>query len=321
MPIEISCPGCNRRMHVPDAAAGRQVKCPGCQTSMLVQIAAPVTAPLATPLAAASQATARPAPVARPMPAAARPMPQMERWTLLTEDQQQFGPITRPELDQWYSEGRITQGCQLLREGGSAWQWAQEIYPALAAPLPAAGPFDFNAAPAVTPTKSASSVSRFTRKSAAVEYVAYACFAVVGMVTLRILMMGLMQHEQLSNRFSARVAGPTLAIYYVIAFLFAFIVLTPYGLAGLAVSARKQWGRILCFVAAAFSVLFGLISGVSLILGLLLYASVSSRMPDEAHGTVPFGFMMDGLVTFCFVAHAGLTFIVLTQSRFAKEFR
>jgi len=48
------------------------------------------------------------------------------------EDGSEFGPISRTELDEWFREDRITQDCQLLKEGSSQWQWASDIYPSLA---------------------------------------------------------------------------------------------------------------------------------------------------------------------------------------------
>jgi hypothetical protein len=134
-------------------------------------------------------------------------------------------------------------------------------------------------------------------------------------------MMGLIQHNRISGRVSTEVAGATLAIYYGIWFLLALIIVVPYGLAGVAVSGRKQWGRILCLVGAGFSVLFSLLWGGYLLLSIAAYATVSSRLPDEAHGAIIFQLFLDGLMLLTWIAHAGLGFAVLLNSRYAKEFR
>jgi hypothetical protein len=51
----------------------------------------------------------------------------------MTEDDQEFGPVPRAELDSWYAEGLITAKCQVLRDGGTEWQFAHELYPSLIA--------------------------------------------------------------------------------------------------------------------------------------------------------------------------------------------
>jgi len=149
MPIEFACNSCGKRLRVKDAAAGKRVKCPGCQAVLRVPgggAAAPA-APAAQPTASA--------------PAAA------EMWYAKTEDEQTYGPVSRQELDEWATEGRLTADSQILREGASQWQWATDLYPQLsqpqqpapaapgpATPGPAGGssnPFDFAAAGSPAP--------------------------------------------------------------------------------------------------------------------------------------------------------------------------
>ena len=47
MPIEVSCPGCGKKLRAPDSVAGKRVKCPQCSTPVPV----PSPASGATPLA------------------------------------------------------------------------------------------------------------------------------------------------------------------------------------------------------------------------------------------------------------------------------
>ncbi|HUE71203.1 MAG TPA: hypothetical protein VMP01_09990 [Pirellulaceae bacterium] len=55
-----------------------------------------------------------------------------EQWFLQTPDGSQYGPVVRDELDQWFTEGRVSVECQLLKEGSTQWQWAADLYPELA---------------------------------------------------------------------------------------------------------------------------------------------------------------------------------------------
>lgn len=142
MPVDVTCTSCQKRMRVPDTAAGKRIKCPQCQAAIYV-----------------------PGPVATAVPVG---MP-VELWHLKTEDGQTYGPIPRADLDVWNSEGRLTANCQVLRQGSDQWQWATDLYPqldpayaaqAVAAPVAvgqpvavAPNPFDFSSpAPQAAPS-------------------------------------------------------------------------------------------------------------------------------------------------------------------------
>jgi len=75
MAIEFRCPGCNRRLRVGEAVAGKRAKCPECGTVLIVpsaSAAAPATAPAAAPAPAPQP---RPAPGGLPPAAAPPPQP------------------------------------------------------------------------------------------------------------------------------------------------------------------------------------------------------------------------------------------------------
>jgi len=145
MPIEVTCSSCQKRLRVPDHAAGKKIRCPKCRGVLNV------------PAAGAG--------------AAAGTM-----WHVRTEEGETYGPIPESELDEWVTEGRVTGDSQILKEGSDQWQWASDKFPQLseeqaaatppsvsepaAAPAPAApaGPFDFGAA-----DKGTSSVASRTR--------------------------------------------------------------------------------------------------------------------------------------------------------------
>ena len=104
MSIEVPCTHCGKRLRVPDTATGRRVRCPSCQTILNV-----------------------------PADLGAAPNPSgVTKYYLQTPDGQNFGPISKQELDQWAGEGRVTATCQILAEGSDQWQWATDYYPHLA---------------------------------------------------------------------------------------------------------------------------------------------------------------------------------------------
>lgn len=80
------------------------------------------------PVPAAETAPLAPAPAAK---AEAKKTPRPERWFMKAEGGEEYGPISRSELDAWHAEGRVTADCQLLREGSEQWRWASEVYPEL----------------------------------------------------------------------------------------------------------------------------------------------------------------------------------------------
>jgi hypothetical protein len=101
MPISVVCSGCQKKLKAPDSAAGKRTKCPACQS--VIEI----------PSAGATAAN--------------------DSWTVKTATGDDFGPVTKGELDQWLKEGRLDDQCQLLQEGAPQWQWASDLYPELAA--------------------------------------------------------------------------------------------------------------------------------------------------------------------------------------------
>ncbi len=110
MPISITCEHCSKTLRVKDEIAGKKVKCPQCKGVIVVPKAAP---------AAASAGGDK-------------------QWYVRTDENEDYGPIPRSELDSWVSEGRLNADCQLLAEGSDQWQWASDIYPQLDEPEPAA---------------------------------------------------------------------------------------------------------------------------------------------------------------------------------------
>jgi TM2 domain len=176
MPIEISCESCSGQFRLPDSAAGKKIRCPKCKGPIEVPAAeSPAAAPteVFVPLPAVKPA-AKPQPVVKqpfafvPLPAAQVPpspappppipAPPADEWYLQTADGEEFGPVPRGELDDWFGEGRITVDCQLRSAADEHWQAAADVYPelieapedAVAAELPPAVKID---SPRVGPPK------------------------------------------------------------------------------------------------------------------------------------------------------------------------
>ncbi|MCE9552054.1 MAG: DUF4339 domain-containing protein [Planctomycetes bacterium] len=52
-------------------------------------------------------------------------------WHIHAEDGQNFGPVSREQLDAWFAEGRITAGCFVWQDGDKQMRHATDVYPQL----------------------------------------------------------------------------------------------------------------------------------------------------------------------------------------------
>jgi len=135
--IEIQCPACQRKLRVPEKFAGRRAKCPGCQG--VVEIPADAGSGAAAP-AGAKPGRPQPAAAKRKEPAVESPKPAAPtepQWYVHTEDGDEYGPVSRQELETWIEEGRVDAGCQVFCDGWPDWKWASEEFPQLASPAAA----------------------------------------------------------------------------------------------------------------------------------------------------------------------------------------
>ncbi len=153
MPIEVACGKCGKKIRLPDKYAGKRVKCPGCKAPLAVgassgggvldapeararqaprrQSAPPPNAQIQAPRRQSAQPQAPQRQSTRPQ--APKPPAPVEtpQWHMQTETGEEYGPITRTELDQWYADGRIDATCQILCDGWNQWKWAEEVFPEL----------------------------------------------------------------------------------------------------------------------------------------------------------------------------------------------
>lgn len=107
MPIPCQCPHCRKPFRVADKFAGKAVKCPGCQG--VVRVSQAEGAAADTDIQSAGQS-----------------------WYILCEDGEQLGPVSKEQLDNLATQGRLSF-CQVRRQDWRNWKWADDVYPDLPA--------------------------------------------------------------------------------------------------------------------------------------------------------------------------------------------
>lgn len=177
MTHELACPACGRSLEVPELPAGARIRCPACSHVFEREPAARLattgsattgnattrgTAPgvstgtkgptsyRAPTLALGPSPTTPPSiqaasePTNRTSAAPQGPATTAPRWQLRTPEGLVFGPVDRPQLDQWVREGRVTADCQVREESSTFWQAADAVYPILTerTPTDAASPLN-----------------------------------------------------------------------------------------------------------------------------------------------------------------------------------
>lgn len=121
MPIQVVCSGCKKTLRVADKHAGKRAKCPNCQQVIDIPAAAGSDeSPAAPQKHEPESSTPQQAPASS------------DQWYVQTDSGEQFGPISKQELDSWVGEGRLDSTCQVLNEQWDQWKWAEEVYPQLA---------------------------------------------------------------------------------------------------------------------------------------------------------------------------------------------
>ena len=118
MPIETICKKCARKLRVADEFSGRKARCPHCKNVYTV------------PQALDAESVDPVSPL-KTVDHSRQPDSSAEQWRLRTEDGNVYGPVGKTEIDAWLTEGRITVGCHLQRDGSMEWTPAATVYPAL----------------------------------------------------------------------------------------------------------------------------------------------------------------------------------------------
>ncbi len=104
MPIALHCKDCDSDFHVKDELVGKTIRCPKC-----------------------NEATIR---VPNLVPA----KHARDQWKFKGLDGQEYGPVSKQDLDQWVTEGRVNEQTQIQAPGQSQWQSAASFYPSLNSP-------------------------------------------------------------------------------------------------------------------------------------------------------------------------------------------
>jgi hypothetical protein len=70
-------------------------------------------------------------------PVVDEPSTGIDQWYVRTDEGDEYGPVTKAELDSWVEEERVDGACQILQKGSDDWKWADELYPELVQAEPA----------------------------------------------------------------------------------------------------------------------------------------------------------------------------------------
>jgi hypothetical protein len=118
--MELTCSGCQHRLRVGDDAIGKRVRCPQCNEIQYVPVE---ERPAATQQSIGQQPTGQ-------QPAGSASF-SPETWRMRDQRGNEYGPVSRTELNQWVAEGRVTSDSQLLCSLTGHWTWAGDVYPAI----------------------------------------------------------------------------------------------------------------------------------------------------------------------------------------------
>jgi hypothetical protein len=102
-------------LRVDDANAGKRARCPQCSVVNRIPGEPVESTPIPTP-------TPTPTPT------------ESQQFFIDSVSGQTYGPVTKPELDQWVQQGRVSANCQIRPTGQPNGQPAAIYYPALGVP-------------------------------------------------------------------------------------------------------------------------------------------------------------------------------------------
>ena len=133
MSIQFDCENCQKKLKVPQSAAGKRGRCNQC--GHLNTIPAVASAETIIDTVAANDGGA---PVATPIGSGSGD----ETYNVKSAvNGAVFGPADSATLQKWLDEGRITPNCQLQETGTTGWTMASAMFPALGAAAGSADAF------------------------------------------------------------------------------------------------------------------------------------------------------------------------------------
>lgn len=129
MPIQFDCENCQKKLKVPESAAGKRGRCNQC--GHLNTIPAAASAETISDMKATKEgAVADQAPVPQPIGSGSGSKTYSVKSAV---NGAVFGPADSATLQGWLDEGRITPNCQLQQTGTETWKMAGTMFPALGA--------------------------------------------------------------------------------------------------------------------------------------------------------------------------------------------
>ena len=146
--VELRCPQCGVKLRIPQTDVQKQIRCPACRASFRLgesaeqsRAAAPSsnTPPPIAMLSAAPATPRAPLPESEPVPRLPSNAPaplEHGSWYVKTTEGELYGPIEHEALREWVDEGRLDHQCQVLCADWKRWQWADQLFPELAAGAP-----------------------------------------------------------------------------------------------------------------------------------------------------------------------------------------
>ena len=119
MPIQFDCENCQKKLKVPESAAGKKGRCNECGHLNTI----PADSSAETSLGGES--------VINGDPLTTQPTGTETYSVKSAVNGAVFGPADSATLKQWLDEGRITPNCQLQQTGSDAWTMASQMFPSL----------------------------------------------------------------------------------------------------------------------------------------------------------------------------------------------
>src|SRR3954467_2601684 len=94
MAIELSCPGCGRKLQVDAEDHGKQIRCPVCQQISVVPVSAGDSKTAEGERAGVAEKAAT-------------------IWHMRTPEGPVYGPVSWAQIESWAADGRIAADCEL----------------------------------------------------------------------------------------------------------------------------------------------------------------------------------------------------------------
>lgn len=132
--VACTCPHCGASIDC-IGLPGEILSCPKCGRRSVLQKTGRAESPAirSTPKAQPSSTSEAEGDLPPPPPRVSRQPSPQDSWRLRTPDGQEFGPITKRELDAWVAAGRVDASSEVLCHGWSQWRFASKVFPMLAA--------------------------------------------------------------------------------------------------------------------------------------------------------------------------------------------